>query len=82
MKYLPTIDLWNHAFHSAVRTGQLKLQVGQWVKCGNEKKSRFVCVTPKAKTFWVAHPQGNGKETLERFKTLHKAAKNSGYIGA
>lgn len=80
MKYLPTIDLWNPAISSAVRTGQIKLQVGQWVKCGSEKKSRFVCKQPKSGTIWAAHWQGNGKETLKRFKTLHKAAKASNYI--
>lgn len=80
MKYLPTIDLWNPAFASAIRTGQIKLQVGQWVQCGSGKKSRFVCKQPKSGTIWAAHWQGNGAETLERFKTLHKAAKASNYI--
>lgn len=80
MRYLPTIDLWNHAFHNALLTGQIKLLPGQWVKCGSEKKSRFVCLTPGARSIWAAHWQGNGKASLERFKALHNAAKASGYL--
>jgi hypothetical protein len=80
MKYLPTIDLWNPAFQSAVRNGQLKLQVGQWVKCGSDKKSRFVCITPSGKSIWASHWQGNSKATLSHFKALHKVAKASKYI--
>jgi hypothetical protein len=75
MKYLLTIDLWNPAVNYAVRTGQLKLQTGQWVKCGNEKKSRFVCVKPKSGTIWASHWQGDSKSTNERFKTLLEASK-------
>ena len=75
MKYLPTIDLWNPAFESAIRHGQLKIQVGQWLKCGNEKKSRFVGKSPHSGTIWAAHWQGNGSDTLKRFKSLHESFK-------
>jgi hypothetical protein len=74
MKYLPTIDLWNPALNNAVRTGQLKLQTGQWVKCGNDKKSRFICVK-KGGTIWASHWQGDSKSTTKRFKTLLEAAR-------
>jgi hypothetical protein len=74
MQYLPTIDLWNPAYNHAVRTGQLKLQVGQWVKCGNEKKSRFVCVKPSG-TIWASHWQGNAKATRDNFQSLLQASK-------
>jgi len=74
MKYLPTIDLWNPAFNHAVRTGQLKLQTGQWVKCGNEKKSRFVSLR-EGGTIWASHWQGDSKSTNERFKALLEASK-------
>jgi hypothetical protein len=45
------------------------------VKCGNEKKSRFVCVKPKSGTIWASHWQGDCKSTNERFKTLLEASK-------
>ena len=37
MRYTKTVALWDHNTAHMVRTGQLKLQAGQWVKCGQEK---------------------------------------------
>lgn len=71
MKYLPTIDLWAPGVQSALLNGQLKLQSGQWVYCGDRRqKSRFVRVT-KGGCIHVAHWQGNGKDTLERYNQLN-----------
>ena len=78
MKYLPTVDLWSPAIASAVRTGQLKLQPGQWVRCGSPKLSRFVKATRN--TVWAAHPEGPGfkdsdrKVSNVRFRALLAAA--------
>lgn len=69
MKYLPAINLWDRGIQTAIINGQLKLQRGQWVKCGGGKLSRFVGVKPSG-SLWVAHWQGNGKDTAKRFKTL------------
>ena len=69
MKYLPTVNLWNRAVHAAVRNGQLRLQCGQWVRCGEGHKSRWVGMT-KGGTMLVAHWQGSGKRTVERFNVL------------
>ena len=66
MRYIPTPDLWNHHTAQMVRTGQLKLHPGQYVKCGQEKPSRFVAIT-KGKVIVAAHPQDQDKK---RFKTL------------
>lgn len=71
MKFLPTVDLWNPATQYAVRTGQLKLVKGQWVKCGSEKLSRFVCVRPNG-VLWVAHPEGK-RGTRDSFRRLCEA---------
>lgn len=72
MKYLPTINLWDAGVQTALLNGQLKLQSGQWVHCGNTRdhKSRFVRVT-KGGCIHVAHWQGNGKDTLERYNQLN-----------
>jgi hypothetical protein len=71
MKYLPTLDLWNHSIQSAILNGQIKLQCGQWVKCGEGKPSRFVKST--GRSLWVAHPQGTPAKTRERFLSLCSA---------
>jgi len=68
MKYLPTLDLWNNAIQTAVLSGQIKLQCGQWVKCGSDKPSRFVKST--GRSLWVAHPQGTPEATMQRFLSL------------
>lgn len=68
MKYLPTINLWESGIQEAILCGQLKLQCGQWVKCGGGKPSRFVKAMKHS--LWVAHPQGTPKETYERFMSL------------
>lgn len=78
MRYLPTIDLWNPALAAAVRTGQLKLQPGQWVRCGSPKPSRFVKASRTS--VWAVHPEGPGfkdkdrKVSNARFKALLAAA--------
>lgn len=42
-KYVKTIDLWEGSNEQMLRDGQLRLQSGQWVKCGpHGAKSRFV----------------------------------------
>ena len=41
MKYLPTVNLWDATIIAALHRGQLKLQSGQWVRCGSDKLSRF-----------------------------------------
>lgn len=57
MKFLPAPDLWNPAVNHAVRTGQLKLLPGQWVKCGSNKLSRF-CGVGAAGTIVATHFDG------------------------
>ena len=45
MKCLPTVNLWDATIMAALRSGQLKLQSGQWVRCGSDKLSRFAYAT-------------------------------------
>jgi len=43
MKYIPAIDLWDRGVDELISNGTIKLQVGQWVYCGNGPiKSRFL----------------------------------------
>lgn len=70
MKYLPTVDLWAKGINSALLNGQLKLQKGQWIKCGQSAPSRFVQVTAGG-TIHAVHPNGS-KVTNERFQQACK----------
>ena len=68
MKYLPALDIWNPAIAQAVRSGQLKLQRGQWLRCGSDSEPhRFVAL--KGNSIWAAHTNGNGS-TSKHFKQL------------
>ena len=68
MQFIKPIDLWIHG--DAVISGQIKLQRGQWVKCGSQL-SRYVGV--KNRCLWVAHSQGNKADTKKRFLDLCEA---------
>lgn len=74
--YLPTVDLWDADTQHAVVSGDLKLRRGQWVKCGDNTLSRFVCVHGGG--LWVVHPEGDpeGKRriTTKRFSEICDAA--------
>ena len=45
-KYIKALDVW--AYSDAIRTGQIKLQKGQWISLGtdNPKLSRFHSANP------------------------------------
>ena len=70
MKYLPTIDLWNPATHAALLSGQLQLQVGQWVRCGSSRPSRFVGLS--GGSVRAVHPEGEQGIKAARFSYLSK----------
>ena len=75
MRYLPTIDLWNRGISHAVRTGQLKLQRGQWIKCGSKNLSRFVDIK-ECGTIMAAHWQGTPQATRRRYLDLCEIAQS------
>ena len=69
MQYIKPINLWTHG--DAVLNGQIKLQRGQWVKCGSDL-ARYVGIS-KGGTIWVAHNQSNSRDTAKRFRDLCQA---------
>tara|TARA_R110002096_G_scaffold213938_1_gene401568 strand:- start:131 stop:352 length:222 start_codon:yes stop_codon:yes gene_type:complete len=73
MKFIKTVNLWAAGVQDMILKGELILQPGQWVQCGQGKKSRFV--SAKKSSLWVAHWQGTSKASNQRFKTLLKASK-------
>ena len=73
-KFLPTVNLWNPTIDAALRSGQLKLQRGQWVHCGTFSdgtgcKSRFLEVTKGGGTIRCVDG-GDTKEVSAKFKTI------------
>lgn len=68
MKFIKTLNVWEASIQDAIKSGQIKLQVGQWLTCGlsNDKKCRYVSHT--SKTLNVVHWQGSSEATNELFK--------------
>lgn len=69
MKFLPVVDLWVPSINAAVRTGQLRLLPGQWVRCGQSRPSRWVGVTSGG-SLWAVHPHGADGVSNSRFREL------------
>jgi hypothetical protein len=63
MRFQKAINLWAGNNIERLISGQLILQAGQWVYCGNTKASRFCGVTPSG-VIVAAHPEG--KEQVVR----------------
>ena len=57
MKFIKTPDLYDPQTRADFDSGKLKLQVGQWIRCGSEHLSRFVKVTDSG-SIWAVHPRG------------------------
>lgn len=64
MKFLPVINLWDRAIHAAIKSGQLKLQRGQYVSCGGKPYSRWIGTN--GVTLECVHG-ANNKEVNKRF---------------
>lgn len=72
MRYLPTIDLWAPGMTTALRSGQLKLQPGQWVYAGNKQhKSRFIDCNKHSIN--AVHWQGSSARTAAKFRDRIKS---------
>ncbi len=64
-KYIKVINLWAGNVEERIRTGELVLQCGQWVHCGNDGQlSRFVSATKYCIN--VCHGDNN-KQVIKRF---------------
>lgn len=73
MRFLPTVNLWDRSVQAAIQSGQLKLQIGQWCKCGSGSElSRFVAY--RNGIFDVVHyPDGGRKKFLDRVRAYKRS---------
>ena len=60
VKFIPIINVWEAGVQNSIMDGVLRLQVGQWVRCGDSSPSRFVKATRGS--LWVVH----GGESMSR----------------
>ena len=69
MRFRKTLNLWQPGALEDLRSGRLRLQVGQWVRCGPQRPSRFVAVK-RTGVVWAVHPEGDRGVTNARFRAL------------
>ena len=72
MKFQKTIDLWADGVIDALENGNLRLQKGQWIRCGQSAKSRFVQVKTRSRTIHAVHPKGEAGVSIKRFSEACK----------
>lgn len=68
MRFKKTLNLYATGVQDAITSGNIKLQRGQWLRCGSEgRRCRFVRVNPGSGTLWVTHWQGSPSATQAHF---------------
>ena len=67
MKFKATINVWMEGVQADIMSGKLKLQPGQWLRCGTTgKRCRYVGHTEFSIN--AVHWQGNSRATNDLFK--------------
>ena len=75
MKYISTLNLYSNQIQEAIERGQIKLQSGQWLRCGSTgRRCRFVGVRASG-SIWVTHWQGTPTATNAKYLQAVKAFK-------
>ena len=75
MRYIKTLNIWAEGVEEAITTGAIKLQRGQWLRCGtNKKPCRFVEVMNSG-VLNVVHWKGTPAKTSHCFNVSIKAKK-------
>jgi hypothetical protein len=71
MKFTPILDLWDNGVQDALYSGALRLQRGQWVKCGQASRpSRFVRATKSS--IWCVHYSCNQRKAFAEVCAIFK----------
>ena len=75
MRYTKTLNVWAEGVQEAIASGAIKLQRGQWLRCGtNNKPCRFVEVMASG-TLHVVHWQGTPARTAHCFRVAVESQK-------
>jgi|TARA_Y100000034_G_C6673295_1_gene295713 hypothetical protein len=71
MKYQKTLNVYEGDRLTQLIEGRLKLQAGQWIKCGEHGGSSRWCGVTRTGSLVAAHPEGlNGPVPNHRFAIL------------
>lgn len=75
MSFCRTLNLYDPVIFSAIQTGVLRPQPGQWIRCGenNPHAAMWIGINRKSGTLYAAHWQGSRAATLRRYHSLKAA---------
>ena len=76
MKYQPVIDLWADGNGDKVRAGEIRLQSGQWVKCGPGPLSVFDSATAYHIRCFHGHTSREALTRYDEFKAARATAES------
>ena len=73
MKYRKPLNLWATGVQEQILSGAIKIQTGQWLKCGNAPDKLCRYVSHNGRTINVTHWQGSAAETNQLFQKRIKS---------
>lgn len=75
MAFIKTPNVYDPATFDAIESGELKLQPGQWIRCGadNDHAAMWIGRNPQSGVMYAAHWQGSRARTLARYHDLKAA---------
>mgnify|MGYP001284670062 CR=1 FL=1 len=77
MRFTKTLDLWAPGIQESIQSGEIKLQRGQWCRCGTQG-TRCRYVGQLGRGLWVTHWQGSPTATNDKFIDAVQAFSNYG----
>jgi hypothetical protein len=73
MKFIPAINIHEPGIEAQLYSGEMKLQPGQWIHCGDgTRASRFAGATRHV--IYASHPGADKAPTLDHFQRMRKCA--------
>ena len=80
MKYTKPLNLWAEGVQEGIANGTIKLQRGQWLRCGtNNRPCRLVEIMASG-TLHLIHWQGSAAQTSHCFKVAVNSLKQRAAI--
>jgi len=68
MKYLPAMNIWAGDQLERLISGDLVLQIGQWIRCGENARCSRWCGVTSTGTLVAAHPRGKRGVSMDNFR--------------
>ena len=75
MRYTKTLNLWAEGVQDGIANGTIKLQRGQWLRCGTNNRPCRLVEVMESGSLHLIHWQGSAARTAHCFKVAVKGKK-------